>query len=88
MDRFAANEERYLKRATEHHPDIVFKLIIPPEESVRRKPENVLETMIEKHNLIKAFQFEGSEVYVIDAMMPLEKELLMIKQIIWQHIQK
>ncbi len=88
LERFAAKEEQYLIKTTDHCPDIVFKLVIPPEESVRRKPENVLETMIEKHNLIKALQFEGSNVYEIDAMMPLEKELLMIKQTIWQHIQK
>ena len=37
--------------ASEHHPDLVFKLIISPEESVRRKPENKLEVIKQKHEL-------------------------------------
>ena len=88
FERYAVNEERYLKEATSHHPDIVFKLIIPPEESVRRKPENKLDTMKKKHELIKALQFPGSDVYIIDATMPYEEEILLIKNIIWEHIQK
>lgn len=88
FERYAVNEERYLKEATSHHPDIVFKLIIPPEESVRRKPENKLDTMIKKHELIKALPFPGSDVYIIDATMPYEEEILLIKNIIWEHIQK
>lgn len=88
FESFANSEERYLKQATEHQPNIVFKLVIPPEESVRRKPENVLETMEIKHNIIKSLQFENSDVYVIDATMPFEEEILMIKRIIWEHVLK
>lgn len=85
---YATSEEKYLRKATEHHPDIVFKLMIPPVESVRRKPENKLEVMEKKHALIKSLQFEGSDVCIIDAMMPLEEELVLIKQMIWDRIQK
>lgn len=85
---YAKKEERLLKEAASHHPDIVFKLVIPPEESVRRKPENKLETMVRKHELIKSLQFEGSDVHLIDATMPYEKEIVQIKQIIWRHLQK
>ncbi len=85
---FAHSEEKNLKRSVEHNPDIVFKLLIPPEESVRRKPENTLEAMVIKHNVIKSLQFNHSDVYVIDATMPLEEEILTIKRIIWEHIQK
>ena len=88
FSRYAKIEEKYLKQATEHQPDIVFKLMIPPEESVRRKPENALDTMVTKHNIIKSLQFEKSDVYVIDATMPFEEEILMIKKIIWEHVQK
>lgn len=86
--RYANKEEHILKEACLHHPDIVFKLIIPPEESVKRKPENKIETMIFKHNLIKSLDFNGSNVYIIDATVPYEQEILEIKQIIWDHIQK
>lgn len=88
FERFAIVEEKNLKKASEHHPNIVFKLIIPPEESVRRKPENTLETMEIKHNIIKSLKFEKSDVYVIDATMPFDEEILMIKKVIWEHIQK
>ena len=85
---FADKEEKFLKRASEHKPDIVFKLLIPPEESVRRKPENKLESMVRKHEIIKSLSFEGAEVYLIDATMPYDEEILQIKQIIWDHIRK
>lgn len=88
FEKIAIKEEKYLRMASEHHPDLVFKLIISPEESVRRKPENKLEVIKQKHEIIKSLQFDGSDVYVIDATMPLEEEILMIKQIIWDHIQK
>ena len=88
FESFANSEEQYLKKATEHQPDIVFKLVIPPEESVRRKPENDLKTMEIKHNIIKSLHFEKSDVYVINATMPFEDEILMIKRIIWEHVQK
>lgn len=88
FERVAAIEEKNIKYASEHYPSIVFKLVIPPEESVRRKPENALETMVLKHNIIKTLDFEHSDVFVIDATMPLEEEIVTIKRIIWEHIQK
>lgn len=88
FERFAKTEEKYLKKAAGHQPDIVFKLVIPPDESVRRKPENALETMEIKHNIIKSLQYENSDVYIIDATMPFEEEVLKIKRIIWEHVQK
>ena len=83
----AKSEEKYLKRIIGHHPDVVFKLILPPEESIRRKPQEKLEAVKRKHEIVKALQFEHSDVYTIDATMPYKEELLMIKNAIWQHIQ-
>lgn len=88
FDYYASKEEKFLKKAVSHYPEIVFKLVIPPEESVKRKPENKLEDMVIKHNIIKNLDFEYSDVYVIDATMPYNEEIIMIKNIIWQHIQK
>ena len=81
-------EEKILSEASAHHPDVVIKLILPPEESIRRKPQENLDAVIKKHEIIKSLKFEGSEVYTIDATMPYDEEILMIKNIIWQHIQK
>lgn len=82
-------EEKRLSKVVDHQPDMVFKLLLPPEESVRRKPENKLESMIQKHELIKALQFGGNtKVYEIDATMPYEQEIVLIKNIIWDSLIK
>lgn len=84
----ARSEEKYIKKILSHHPDIVFKLLLPPEESIRRKPQESLEAVTKKHEIVKSLEFDGSDVYEIDATMPFEEEMIMIKNIIWQHIQK
>ena len=84
----ADSEEKNIKRIVAHHPDVVIKLILPPEESIRRKPQEKLEAVKQKHEIVKSLEFKGSDVYTIDATMPFDEELIMIKNIIWQHIQK
>lgn len=84
----ACSEEKYIKKIVTHHPNIVFKLILPPEESIRRKPQENYEGIKRKHEIVKSLAFDESEVYVIDATMPYEEEILRIKSTIWQHIQK
>lgn len=85
---FAKSEEKYISKILTYTPDVVFKLVLPPEESIRRKPQDNLETITRKHEIIKSLEFENSDVYTIDATMPFEDEMIMIKKIIWQHIQK
>ena len=75
-----------LEKAVAHNPDIVFKLLISPEESVKRKPENKIDMMIKKHNVIKKLSFPTSDVIEIDASMIYEEEIVMIKQIIWHKL--
>lgn len=82
----ARSEEKYIKKILSHHPDVVFKLLLPPEESIRRKPQESLEAVTKKHEIVKSLEFDGSDVYTIDATMPFEEEMIMIKNIIWQHI--
>ena len=84
----ANTEEKYIKKIIAIKPDLVFKLILPPEESLRRKPQERLEAVTMKHEIVKSLVFEGSDVYTIDATMPFDQEMVMIKNIIWQHIQK
>jgi hypothetical protein len=88
ISHYINKEERMLAEAAAHHPNVVFKLILPPKESIRRKPQENLEVVTRKHEIIKSLKFEGSDVYTIDATMPYNEEIVMIKNIIWQHIQK
>ena len=84
----AKAEERNIKKIVEHQPDVVIKLLLPPEESIRRKPQENLDAVREKHEIVKSLKFVNSDVYTIDATMPFEEELVLIKNIIWQHILK
>lgn len=79
-------ENNNLKQAANHAPALVFKLMLPPEESLRRKPEERYEVVSRKHQIIKNWNFDNSEVHIIDATLPYEEELLLIKRIIWQKI--
>lgn len=79
-------EENSIKRATLKQPDIVIKLLLSPEESIRRKPFEKYENVKQKHEIIKNLKFEKSSVYEIDATQDYQEELLTIKKIIWKHL--
>lgn len=83
---YAKKEEQYLERAVAIAPSLVFKLQLSPEESLHRKPEEKRETVIRKHEIVKALSFSSSKVYEIDAEQPYYDELLQIKKEIWQNI--
>ena len=86
--RFADREEFLLRQAEKITPDIVFKLLLPPEESIRRKPQEDLEYVKMKHEIIKQLQFPHSKVIMIDATQDYQQELIMIKRVIWDSIPK
>lgn len=81
-------EEKYLRYATDIKPDIVFKLMLPIEESMRRKPDESIEIIMKKHNIIDALEFPGSEVHIVDATQKYSCELVEIKKYIWNAIIK
>lgn len=82
----ASQEEKYLNDAVKHQVDLVFKLLLSPEESLKRKPEEDLSLVRKKHEIIKDMKFEKADCYDIDATMDYEKELIQIKDLIWQKI--
>lgn len=88
MSFFAKSEENTLKEAENKSPDVVFKLILSPEESMRRKPHEDIDKIKRKHEIIKCLSFGKAKVYEIDATMNYKDELILIKQLIWQNIQK
>ena len=84
---YAKREERNLRRAVNMSPALVYKLILSPEESLRRKPFENREMVERKHEIIKALKFPSSEVYTINAEQNYEQEIIQIKQILWRKIQ-
>lgn len=87
--KYCANvEERYLKKSLEEPLDLVFKMILDPEESIKRKPSENIDIIKKKHEIIKNLKFENSKVIVINADIDYEKELQYIKYEIWKNILK
>lgn len=81
-------EEKFIRRVAMNPPEVVIKLMLSPEESIRRKPFEKYENVKQKHEIIKNLKFEGSSVYDIDATEDYKMELLKIKNIIWNHLLK
>ena len=86
MNFFARREENNYKKAISVYPNLVFKLILPPEVSIQRKPEESLDAVIKKHEIIKKMSFEKSIVETIDATMDFTEEIKLIHGIIWDGI--
>lgn len=82
----AKREEYYLEQILEHQPSLIIKLMLSPEESIRRKPFENLALVSKKHEIIKNLKFDNSEVFIVDAMQDYKDELLLIKRIIWDHL--
>lgn len=83
-----SKEERNIQKASKQSPNLVFKLLLSPEESLRRKPNENFEMVKLKHNIIKNLKFENSIVTEVDATMSYNDEIILIKSVIWQNIQK
>lgn len=79
-------EERAISKAQKYQPDIIFKLLLPAEESIRRKPDHTIEEVRPKAEITQKLIFENSVVYDIDATQPYNNEILEIKRLIWKAI--
>lgn len=88
FNHLADREEANLKKALEIQPDVVIKLTLTPEESIRRKPEESLDTVRKKREIIQKLSFPCSKVFTVDAAQPYERELLEIRRIIWGAIRE
>jgi len=84
----AGVEENYLIRAERTVPGLVFKMILPPEISIKRKPEEYFESIKRKHEIVKRMSFAQSKVYFIDATNEYSKEIKEIKELIWDNLPK
>lgn len=81
-------EEKYIRNAIKIKPNLVFKLMLSPEESIRRKPEETLEEVKIKHNIIQKWDFINVPTYEIDAAKDYSEEIKEIKTIIWEKIKE
>lgn len=81
-------EEKYIRNAINVKPDLVFKLMLSPEESIRRKPEESLEEVKIKHTIIQEWDFINVPTYQIDAEKDYSEEVKEIKEIIWEKIKE
>lgn len=79
-------EEQAISRAQRLQPNVIFKLHLPPEESIRRKPDHTLEEVAPKAELTSKLVFEKSRVYDIDATQEYTAEVLAIKRILWNEM--
>lgn len=79
-------EEENIRQAIRTNPDIVFKLIISPDEAVRRKRENNFVDMMRKAAILDGVCYEGSVIYNIDATQNMKDEMLEVKRLIWDNI--
>ncbi len=86
VEKCAEIEEKYIKMSSEICPDGVIKLILDPEISIQRKPQESLENVQKKHEIIKKLDFPGSNTILIDANQDYEKELISIHCFVWEQI--
>ena len=82
FSRQAATEEKYIRMAAEHQPDLAVKLMLTPEESLRRKPEESLEAVTKKHEFIRGWN-PGKRTVTVDATQDYQQELIQIKNEVW-----
>ena len=84
----AKKEESKINHIQKYQPDMVFKLVLSPEESMRRKPFENFESVKIKSEITRKLSFPNSHVEEIDATMDYKLELLQVKHIIWGQILK
>lgn len=79
----AKRERHYVEKIQDYQPRLVFKLMLSPEESIRRKPFENLEVVTRKHQITPQLKFPHSLVYTVDATMDYQQEIIFIKNQIW-----
>jgi len=76
-------EQKYITKIQKYQPQLVFKLMLSPEESIRRKPFEDLAAVTRKHEITKQLMFPDSIVHIVDATQDYGQELIFIKKEIW-----
>lgn len=82
----ARQESKSLAKAVQISPSLVFRLLVPPEISMKRKPDHDYESIRKKSEITEKLVFQKSQDYAIDATQSYDKELLTVKRIIWESL--
>lgn len=85
----AERESDILMTASHHAPSLVFRLVVPPEVSLQRKPghDRDYEEVRRTAEITEKLVFKQSRDFTIDATQTYDKELLEVKRIIWESFQ-
>lgn len=68
-------------------PDIIFRLNISIDTCMRRKEENIDRSAFEcKLKELNQLTFQGAKIVEINAELPYNEELLLIKRMLWKYI--
>lgn len=87
IKRMAAKEMKALDIVKEIKPDIVFRINITAEESMKRKPEQTdIVSVQNKIDELHSITFQNANIVDIDGMQPYDQELLSIKKAIWAYL--
>ncbi|MDX9918123.1 MAG: hypothetical protein RBT15_08930 [Gudongella sp.] len=80
-------EAKILKRTVDIKPDLIFRLNISTETSMKRKPEqNNYKYFEEKTKKVAELKFPDTLIFEINAEKDLAEILLQIKEIIWEYL--
>ena len=79
-------EKGIISRCQKYQPDIVFKLVLSPEESLKRKPFENAESVKRKAELTPQISFQSSVEYTINAEQDYNLEILEIKRTLWNEL--
>lgn len=84
--KLAEKEEKMMQIVKRVQPDLLFRLVITPETSMKRKPEEQTDydSIKRKADQFHEIQYSAVKVIDIDAEKPYEEVLLEIKRQIWK----
>lgn len=83
---YIKKETKMLSMIKDYPYDILFKMIVSPEISYNRKPEESLESLKIKADKLKQVTYDTKKVIEIDANLPLDIVVLKVKEIIWNEL--
>lgn len=79
----AKKEEAMLLSIKEYPYSVLFRLIVSPEVSYDRKPEESIQSLKYKVETLQRVKFDVNKVVDVDASKPLEEVVLKVKTEIW-----
>lgn len=84
--KMSKKESELLSIVEDIQPDLIFKLIVPVEISKKRRPEDSIEMLKAKYEILEKIEYKKSKIIKVDATQPLQEELLFIKREIWKNL--